>query len=545
MGSMGIGTEAGEQEQFAGMPEDVAALYSWAKLQDITYRDFSGSRREHRAQVRLRTAQEVRDRELKAKGAAEAAAAQAESEASAAEARLQDFAKNPKLEPASETQATLSSEVAAATQRAAAQRAKAARHADAAAQAAVVMQREEREVADAHASAERQTRNYAEWSLRLHTPARAQSPEEDAAAVADATSSRLLHLTGRTGSATQAPGTPGPLEAKASTAPAALATPTIQAESSFALDLSRNAATLRSARTSDAAEPTALSLATGTDTAPTPVAPAWLYDAPRTIPTPTPSAPAEAGAPLLAVFSMDGGVGKAGVVATLGRALAAQGERIVLADTTSHGLLPFYFGAREIHSGVVRSFPAASGAIAEPLSLVSYDVSESSNSQAKRQALVEEILGNCEGNHRLLLDISAGSNWVVRRIAGQQPVLLVPIAIDGSGPQTVEAVDRVFQDLIDPDGHPIQPYYLLHQFDASLPLHLEVRDSMRRQLQDRLVPVAIRRSAAVNKALAEGMTVIDYAPEALVSRDYLEVAAWLRGVSPSAFTATLAARSAP
>jgi MinD-like ATPase involved in chromosome partitioning or flagellar assembly len=38
----------------------------------------------------------------------------------------------------------------------------------------------------------------------------------------------------------------------------------------------------------------------------------------------------------------------------------------------------------------------------------------------------------------------------------------------------------------------------------------------------------------VSEALAEGMTVLDYAPDAPVAQDYREVASWLRSVSPPA-----------
>jgi hypothetical protein len=42
------------------------------------------------------------------------------------------------------------------------------------------------------------------------------------------------------------------------------------------------------------------------------------------------------------------------------------------------------------------------------------------------------------------------------------------------------------------------------------------------------------------------MTVVDFAPESTVSQDYLEVATWLRSISPSATEETVAARwSAP
>ena len=60
--------------------------------------------------------------------------------------------------------------------------------------------------------------------------------------------------------------------------------------------------------------------------------------------------------PSLVVFSLAGGVGKTCLVATLGRALSALGEHVLLADTAACGLLPFYFGSRELRPGVVRTF---------------------------------------------------------------------------------------------------------------------------------------------------------------------------------------------
>ena len=45
--------------------------------------------------------------------------------------------------------------------------------------------------------------------------------------------------------------------------------------------------------------------------------------------------------PMVAVFSLAGGVGKTCLVATLGRALAAFGERVLLADTAAYGRCRF------------------------------------------------------------------------------------------------------------------------------------------------------------------------------------------------------------
>ena len=71
-----------------------------------------------------------------------------------------------------------------------------------------------------------------------------------------------------------------------------------------------------------------------------------------------------------------------------------------------------------------------------------------------------------------------------------------------------------------PTGKPSLPYYVLNQFDPSLPLHLDVREVLREQLGDRLLPFALRRAPAVSEALAEGMTVMDYAPNSTRGRGF-------------------------
>ena len=108
------------------------------------------------------------------------------------------------------------------------------------------------------------------------------------------------------------------------------------------------------------------------------------------------------------------------------------------------------------------------------------------------------------------------------------PTVLVPMAPDMNSVISLQAVERLFRGVTDSDGRPVLPFYVLNHFDATLPLHLDVREVLRRQLGDRLLRVAIRRAPVVSEALAEGMTVVDYAPDAPVAQDYLDVASWLR-----------------
>jgi len=77
--------------------------------------------------------------------------------------------------------------------------------------------------------------------------------------------------------------------------------------------------------------------------------------------------------PLLVVFSLAGGVGKTCLVAPLGRALAALGEHVLLADTAVYGPLPLYFGSREFKPGVVRTFSPPGGENNAPVQVLTLE----------------------------------------------------------------------------------------------------------------------------------------------------------------------------
>ena len=101
---------------------------------------------------------------------------------------------------------------------------------------------------------------------------------------------------------------------------------------------------------------------------------------------------------------------------------------------------------------------------------------------------------------------------------------------------SLQTIEKLFRGITDREGRLIVPYYVLNKFDAALPLHLDVREVFRRKLGARLLQFTIRQSPAVSEALAEGMTVMDYAPSDPVARDYMDVASWLREHSPLAKT---------
>jgi cellulose synthase operon protein YhjQ len=761
-------------------PEDVAVLYSWANLHGAKYRDFSASRREYRAQLRHRAAEQIREQELKAQAEAEAAAVVADVAARQAESAAQST--QDKTSDSSRQQALR--EAGRASRIASAERVEAARRAEAAALAEAAARREEREIAEANASARRQAARYAESEIRnressIHRaaqvpgrmsdpytlpehpqsqpqqplplapqridshyeetaaiqrespplasyqvappvispepvkqaytlPAAAQSssqrrpqgyrpddasgvreiyrgPEFDAPQAEYLAAEPVRHLKPFTNSLSpevlpqdtrlksavdqsmhdqrpvpaqyaEPPLPSGPKIAHQPQSvrisyvePAAAQEPLVQevwpipateklepppvpratsrrdflvaspsgASSQRGQDTVRGASPFQSTLQrvpspfapapaemprgrrgqddlgyqppSAPVEPPRRSSSTGNKPATSsaqrlpysaePTGPAWLYAPQTPQPQPRHAGPTsnvnqssvadtlqhsrervaarwyalkgvfeqpgqdqpevpirqkETRTPVLAVFSLAGGVGKTSLVATLGRALSSLGEKVLLTDTTSHGLLPFYFGASELRQGVVRTFSPPSGSTDAPIYLLSYDVDQKCSDEESQSQLVDEISNNSKGTHRIILDLTPSSGWIARRMARMNPTILVPVAPDMNSVISLQTVEKYFHGAIDADGRPLEPYYVLNQFDASLPLHLDVREVLRRQLGDRLLPFVIRRAPAVSEALAEGMTVVDYAPETPISEDYQNVASWLRTIAAPA-----------
>lgn len=246
--------------------------------------------------------------------------------------------------------------------------------------------------------------------------------------------------------------------------------------------------------------------------------------------------------PLVGIFSLAGGVGKTSMVATLGRSLSSTGEKVLLTDTTSHGLLPFYFGASELRPGVMRTFSPPSGSADAPICLLSYDVLQRSGDQASQEWFSSEIASKSKGMARVILDLSSNAPWVARRLARMDATMLIPLAPDMNSVISLGAMEKFFSGMQDSAGKPVEPFYVLNQFDSSMALHLDVREVLRAQLDDRLLPFVIRRSPAVPESLAEGMTVMDYAHDSVVAEDFRNLANWLKMRSAPALATPHTAR---
>jgi cellulose synthase operon protein YhjQ len=233
-------------------------------------------------------------------------------------------------------------------------------------------------------------------------------------------------------------------------------------------------------------------------------------------------------APVMAVFSLAGGVGKSCMVATLGRTLSAQGERVLLVDTAAFSTLQFFFGSHDQRVGVLRTFTGPDAKSGLPVDLLTVDAEGVGLENNLAEPLTQEILRNARSANRILIDLATASGVTVRRILRMSPTVLVPVTPDVRSVASVGAIEAFFQRNPSCTGQSVAPLYVLNQFDEGRQLHRDVRAMLQSQLGERLVPVILHRAPAVSEALAEGMTVADYAPGSQIAKDYETLAEWTR-----------------
>ena len=483
-------------------PEDVASLYSWANLHGGKYRDFSASRAQMREKSRQRMEQAIEEERLRVYQGSEAYQA-AEAARAAEEARQRELAAQQAAQRAAHETAQLVAQERArqAAEYAAQQAAEQAQAAQLAAQQARAAQLAAQQAQAAQQSAwqpPQQDRYSAPSSFRQ--PAAPAVPLQEEAYAHERAPWLAADLPENTGR----PAWLMPEHPESSGQPALPPSPEDTLQGSRDRLVSRWFA-LRS-----------------------------IFE--DNVPAQSAPTPTAARAPVLAIFSLAGGVGKTSLVATLGRVLSARGERVLLVDTAAYGLLPFFFGARDQRPGLLRTFspPAASGDA--PIQMVTLDPETLGPETATGEALTAEIQKHARGVSRVIVDLATASGATTRRVMRLFPQVLVPLVPDMCSVVSVSSIDAFFDHNNGGTGKPALPHYVLNQFDPSLPLHLDVREVLREQLGDRLLPFAMRHAPTVSEALAEGKTVVDYAPNSAVTEDYASLAGWVKNLSAPAST---------
>ncbi len=491
----------------AEMPEDVAALFRSIDLKGVVYRDFAAVHRESRARQRYEAARLQLEAETSAADEANRAAIEADRGAQqAAEAARQQAAEvrraverhlPEEAQAAEQARLHFLARTEDLRQQAAHERMRYIQHAEARRRAERETQAAELEVAGAYRAA--------------------VLPAERSAYVEEGTSSPLPDPE-QEGQGIRLEGRPRRREK--------LATPESRDQPESAASSMPSWMEMYAAATKEVQRPRVSGETLQTTR--TRIAERWyalrgIVGASMPEPDGAPSRPRDTVPPLLALFSMAGGVGKTSLAASLTRALAAQGERVLLVDMTSHEILPFFFGAEETRPGGRRVFAPPPGTPDAPIHLVDYapgaiDVEE----------FREKLHRDSKGFSRVVLDTSTAATTDLQHLIGLGGCVLIPLLPDMNSLLTLRALRRAFP-LDSPSSlSEAHPWYLLTQFDSSQPLHLDIREMLEGELGEQLLPFVMRHSPAIAEALAQGMTVMDYAPSEGIAADLQHLAAWLR-----------------
>lgn len=232
----------------------------------------------------------------------------------------------------------------------------------------------------------------------------------------------------------------------------------------------------------------------------------------------------------IVVFSPSGGTGKTSLVANLGRALALDGEDVLLVDTSLQDSLVHYFGAARAYPGDIQT--AYDRKTDTRVRLATLPVGchcPGGDGEGWLRGEMAVAASECD---RIVIDLSTASRWLTQQIFRMSPLLLVPMLPDWNSVLSLAGVRQFLEEAADSMGEPLQPHFLLNQFSPQVPFHRAVLEELRRRLGAELLPTVLHRSLDVDEALARGATVLDYEPDAQVSRDYRALAGWARDRMP-------------
>jgi cellulose biosynthesis protein BcsQ len=230
----------------------------------------------------------------------------------------------------------------------------------------------------------------------------------------------------------------------------------------------------------------------------------------------------------VALFSSSGGCGVTTIAATLARVLSGARESIAVVDDTPHSLLGAYFGLRNFGCGV--------RTIGQPASTARASVHVVNRPHTVDDDWVGSACNQLEGEFdRMIVDISPAFPQAFLQKVLRDAVAVVPLLPDLRTAFRVEPLLDRLMSLRDECGSALPIYFLLSQFDPNVRLHCEISDWLQEAFSPMVLPLTLRRGDEVSEAMADGETVIDYAPNSGIAHDFHSLATWIKQLPSTGF----------
>jgi cellulose synthase operon protein YhjQ len=246
------------------------------------------------------------------------------------------------------------------------------------------------------------------------------------------------------------------------------------------------------------------------------------------------------------LFPSSGGVGITTMAATLARILSSHKSPVGILENSNQSLIPMHFGAKRARTGS-STFFVSRGTNAAPVHLITPKAQQEgmipffgstaspSNTEEWVSDGLNEVSEECE---YLMVDIWANMSMNLLTRLASKSICIIPLLPEVRSTLRVRPILELFHNLSLKIGSRIEPQFILTKFDHNVSLHTDLRKWLGDELKSRLLPIVIRRSDEVSEALAEGETIVDYAPNSGVSEDFHRLAEWLQTRSQSTESTT-------
>ena len=232
--------------------------------------------------------------------------------------------------------------------------------------------------------------------------------------------------------------------------------------------------------------------------------------------------PSDKTSPVLAVYSIAGGVGKTTLCANLGKTLCSLGEQLLLVDASGRCLLPYYFGATDLRPGP-RKF-VAPGVNAPSIQVIAAD-------RVSSQWLDGEVKQVMSISQRTIFDVGPPCESLLPTLLGMCTLVLVPLLPDLNSIFAISSIERALNAQAGDSRSPAV-FYLFNRFDELSCNDQRAREYVSRLCGRRLLPIALRHSRELAETLHDGIPPAHPAPGPQLSNDYFELASWVRRVAP-------------
>ncbi len=227
----------------------------------------------------------------------------------------------------------------------------------------------------------------------------------------------------------------------------------------------------------------------------------------------------------IAICSIAGGTGKTTFAANIGRILNGQRESVLLVDASGSTLLPFYFGAEDMRDGMRTFLSPEPGS--PPMHVIG---NESPTSEWVKNAVQPAM----QTVQRTIFDLGPASFNLIPEIFPLCALVVVPLLTDLNSIMSIPRIEG-YHRAMSKDGivAPL-PVYVSNKFDPASERERSGRELIAREVGERFLPISIRRSSEVSDAIAQRMTVSDYAGDSAIAQEFLQLALWLKKAAPVA-----------